>query len=240
MQDVAGRSKQKMRRVAFYGGSFDPPHRAHLAVARAARAALDLDCVLFAPVGSQPLKPGGGSASFADRAEMIRLAIAGEVGFELSFLDAPQTAGQPNFTIDSLRKLSSEVGSGSDLFCLMGADSLANLRLWREASEIPFAATLVVAARPGVELSSLQPLLPNGINVRATPAHELSSSGIELLQAGLVDRQGRTAKLILLPGLEDPTNATDLRNLLHTGSSQAASLLPDAVLDYIRTHDLYL
>src|ERR1700728_4305611 len=93
-------------RVAFFGGSFDPPHIGHVAVARAARQALHLDRVLFAPVGLQPLKPTGPSASFEDRVAMTRLAIAGQPGFELSLADAPKAAGAaPNFTIDTLTTL---------------------------------------------------------------------------------------------------------------------------------------
>jgi nicotinate-nucleotide adenylyltransferase len=84
------------RRVAFFGGSFDPPHLGHLGVARAAQAALGLDIVLFAPVGAQPLKPRGASADFEDRLAMTRLAIAGEPGFDLSLADAPKSSGAPN------------------------------------------------------------------------------------------------------------------------------------------------
>src|SRR5271165_476001 len=89
-------------RIAFFGGSFDPPHMGHLAVARAARAALGLDCVLFAPVGAQPLKPQGPSASFADRLEMTKLAIAGQPGFAISLADAPMSSGAPNYTLETL------------------------------------------------------------------------------------------------------------------------------------------
>ncbi len=96
-------------RVAFFGGSFDPPHLGHLAVARAARAAFALDAVLFAPVGMQPLKPEGSAASFEDRLAMTRLAIACEPGFEVSLVDAPRPAAgrksTPNYTIDTLEKL---------------------------------------------------------------------------------------------------------------------------------------
>src|ERR1700723_1724503 len=84
---------QPGRRIAFFGGSFDPPHLGHLAVARAARDAFHLDTVLFAPVGAQPLKPEGSAASFNDRLAMTRLAIAGEPGFAVSLVDGPKSSG---------------------------------------------------------------------------------------------------------------------------------------------------
>ena len=91
------------QRIAFFGGSFDPPHLGHLAVAHAALAALPLDTVLFAPVGAQPLKPAGSTASFDDRVEMTRLAIEGERAFRISLADAPRPNGKPNYTLETLR-----------------------------------------------------------------------------------------------------------------------------------------
>ena len=110
-------------RVAFFGGSFDPPHLGHLAIARAARDALRLDRVLFAPVGAQPLKPAGSTVPFSDRLAMTELAIAGEPGFEISLADAPASAGRPNYTLETLRTLSAGLPAHGCLFCLMGADS---------------------------------------------------------------------------------------------------------------------
>jgi len=148
------------RRVAFFGGSFDPPHLGHLAVARAARAALGLDAVLFAPVGAQPLKPAGTAAGFDERMAMTRLAIASEPEFFLSLADAPRPSGAPNYTIETLLNLRAELPPGSALFCLMGADSFSALRLWHRAAEIPFAAPLIVASRPGWRLDDLPSLCP--------------------------------------------------------------------------------
>ena len=118
-----GAQPSRGARIAFFGGSFDPPHLGHLAVARAARAALGLDAVLFAPVGAQPLKPGGSTASYADRLAMTRLAIAGERGFSVSLADAPKLSGAPNFTLETLLGLRAELPPDGSLFCLMGADS---------------------------------------------------------------------------------------------------------------------
>ena len=89
------------RRVAFFGGSFDPPHKGHLAIAHAARTALGLDSILFAPVGAQPLKPNGLTASFEDRLAMTRLAIACEPEFAVSLADAPKPSGAPNYTLET-------------------------------------------------------------------------------------------------------------------------------------------
>ena len=143
------RSPISGKRVAFFGGSFDPPHLGHLAVARAARTALRLDTVLFAPVGTQPLKPQGPTASFEDRLTMTRLAIEGEPGFSISLADAPDATGVPNYTIVTLLELRAELAPDSTLFCLMGADSFLGLSAWHRAAEIPFVAPLIVASRPG-------------------------------------------------------------------------------------------
>ena len=89
-------------RIAFFGGSFDPPHRGHVAIARAAIERLALDKVWMAPVGAQPLKPDGFSTSFADRLAMVELAVAGEPGIVASAIDAPRSDGRPNYTFDVL------------------------------------------------------------------------------------------------------------------------------------------
>jgi nicotinate-nucleotide adenylyltransferase len=161
------RQSSSGRRVAFFGGSFDPPHLGHLGVARAAQLALGLDSVLFAPVGAQPLKPHGATASFEDRLAMTRLAIADEPSFAVSLADAPKATGEPNFTLDALLSLRAELPPQSELFCLMGADSLAAFRRWHRAAEIPFVASLIVASRPGERLNELATWLPGGLRIEA-------------------------------------------------------------------------
>src|ERR1700754_832869 len=86
----AGVVLERMRmRVALFGGSFDPPHHGHIAIATAAADVFDLEKVLFAPVGRQPLKPEGGAAPFADRLAMVELACRADERFAASDLDAP-------------------------------------------------------------------------------------------------------------------------------------------------------
>src|SRR6476661_7108078 len=143
-----------MRRIAFFGGSFDPPHLGHIGIARAAQTALQLDTVLFAPVGSQPLKPFGSTATFEDRIAMTELAIRGLPNFAISFADAPDPSGEPNYTIDTLHRLQAQFPS-AQIFTLMGADSFLSLSRWYRGNEIPFVAPLIVASRPGQRLEDM-------------------------------------------------------------------------------------
>jgi len=242
--DVA--SKHRVRRVAFFGGSFDPPHLGHLAVARAAQVAFGLDEVLFAPVGAQPLKPEGSSASFDDRLAMTKLAIEGEAGFAISLADSPIRNGEPNFTIETLRRVGSELGDDGILFCLIGADSFFGLRQWHRAAEIPFVAPLIVAWRPGEALNELQSALPEGLTLGPTPDAVRNECGVEVAEYRILDVAGGRAPFYVLPGLHVEISATEIRRRLReegpgakTASQGSSKLLPDAVEEYIRTHGLY-
>lgn len=222
-------------RIAFFGGSFDPPHLGHLAVARAARAALELDTVLFAPVGAQPLKPQGSTAAFADRLAMTRLAIAGEPGFAISTADAPRETGTPNYTLETLKRLRAERAPGAELFCLMGADSFWGLRHWYRAAEIPFAAALIVASRPGQQIADLQPGLPAGLILESE--HAAMHAGVLLCSFNVTDATGRRAPFYLLPELDVEISASAIRR--QVAGSSAGNLMPEPVAEYIRTHGLY-
>lgn len=228
-------------RIAFFGGSFDPPHIGHLAVARAARVALALDTVLFAPVGSQPLKPQGATAGFGDRVEMTRLAIAGEPAFAVSLADAPAASGEPNYTMETLLGLRAQLPEGGALYCLMGADSFLSLKRWHRAAEIPFAAPLIVAARPNESLEDLAAALPAGLTIEAEPegipAASSPGSGVHVRDYRLRNPAGETAPFYLLPELHEEASATGFRDQIQAGSGE--SFVPTAVAAYIRSHGLY-
>jgi len=230
------------RRVAFFGGSFDPPHRGHLAVARAARMALGLDTVLFAPVGAQPLKQAGATASFEDRLAMTQLAIAGEPGMEISLADAPMTGGGPNYTLETLERLRAELGPGCALFFLMGADSFFGLRKWHRAAEIPFAAPLIVASRPGQWLEGVKAALPQGLTLEeCADSQRAAQDAVEVREFLLRNPAGRSAKFYLLPGLDIRISASEIRERLHAAPDAAGmcAWLPDAVAGYVQAHGLY-
>ncbi len=252
--------------IAFFGGSFDPPHLGHLAIARAARTALNLDRVLFAPVGAQPLKPKGSTASFADRLAMTELAIAGEPGFEISLADAPNAAGQPNYTLETLRTLRAGLPPDGRLYCLMGADSFASLRRWHGAAEIPFAASLIVASRPGQNLDDLARFLPPGLTFDH-PSDPVIPADAVILTLSAAKRTdpllaapkpaaaprvdcrcyiirnsvGNSARFYVLPDLDVEISASEIRAQVRSSSpdSAPAGSLPPRVAAYIREHGLY-
>jgi nicotinate-nucleotide adenylyltransferase len=238
------------RRIAFFGGSFDPPHLGHLAVARAAREALCLDTVLFAPVGVQPLKRDLPATSFADRLAMTELAISSQTGFAVSLVDAPRasatlgftTSSTPNYTIYTLLELRASLPPGGSLFCLMGADSFLGLRQWRRGAEIPLVAPLIVASRPGQQLGDLEAALPAGLTIESAPAGEHLDCDIEVQHYRLRNLAGESAPFYLLPGLHVEVSASEIRDQVRAASGEPAharELLPAAVSDYIRSHGLY-
>jgi nicotinate-nucleotide adenylyltransferase len=240
--DEAGKNFIHGTRVAFFGGSFDPPHLGHLAVARAARDAFKLDNVLFAPVGAQPLKMNGSTASFEDRVELTRLAIADEPGFVVSLADAPKPWGVPNYTIDTLLRLREELSAEAALFCLMGADSFFGLRQWHRSSEIPFVAPLIVASRPQSFIADLKGALPAGLTIEPAPGSDESTSGIEVRTFVVRNLEGRQAHLYLLPGLDVEISASDIREQVRASLGDLAagrSVLPDAVFQAIKARGLY-
>lgn len=237
-------------RIAFFGGSFDPPHLGHLAVARAAQRALQLDTVLFAPVGAQPLKPLGSTAQFKDRLAMTSLAISEDPGFELSLIDAPCADARPNYTVDTLRALRGGMPSTGSLFCLMGADSFRSLRHWHRGDEVPFEAALIVASRPGQPLDDLASHLPSGLTLhplpgsgeQPEPAAPGASGTHELRSYVIRNSAGQAAPFHLLPGLDVEISASEIRRQVRCCADDpnaTQNLLPSSVAEYIRAHGLY-
>lgn len=229
-------------RIAFFGGSFDPPHNGHLAVAHAALQALHLNKVLFAPVAMQPLKPLGSSAGFEDRLAMTQRAIADEPAFELSLIDAPDPANPrkaPNYTLDTLSRLRLDLPPGSTLFCLMGADSFFSLRRWHRGEAIPFVAHLIVAARPGQSLEDLGAALPSGLQFLEPASPAPNSGTIPMREYRIRSADGREAPCYVLPGLQIDISASQIRREIRSQGLEPPRLLPAAVAHYIAQKRLY-
>lgn len=233
---------QRGSRIAFFGGSFDPPHNGHLAVAHAALEALHLDKVLFAPVAVQPLKPHGSSAGFEDRLAMTKRAIADESAFELSLIDAPDPENPrkaPNYTLDTLSRLRLELPPNSTLFCLMGADSFLSLRRWHHGEAIPFVAPLIVAARPGQKLEDLGAALPCGLQLLEPASSAPLAGKIPMREYRVCSADGQEAPFYVLPGLQIDISASQIRQEIRLHGLEPPRLLPAAVAQYIAQKRLY-
>jgi nicotinate-nucleotide adenylyltransferase len=133
-------------RIGILGGTFDPPHFGHLAMAEAALSQLKLDQVLFAPVGVQPLKQDQPASAPEHRAQMVELAIADQPRFALSRADLDRPG--PHYTADLLAIIQQQY-PGAELWFILGEDSLSDLLRWRDPARLIQLARLAVLRRPG-------------------------------------------------------------------------------------------
>jgi nicotinate-nucleotide adenylyltransferase len=206
----------------FYGGTFDPIHDGHLAIARAARAALDVD-VHVLPAADPPHRAPPGAVA-ADRAAMVRLAIAGSPGLLIDTRELQR--GGRSWSVDTLHALRGEFGKTSPIAWLVGADSFRGLPSWKCWRELFGLTHFVVAARPGSSLDErLDPELADVVNGRWTS----DPDALRHAPAGRVLRLEQSLKA---------HSATDLRGRIAAGLPWR-HLVPAAVADYIVEHRLY-
>ena len=162
------------RRVGIFGGSFDPVHNAHLALAREAVGQLALDELRWVPAGhpwqkTRPMTPA------ADREAMVRLAIAAEPRFTLSRIELEREG--PSYTADTVLQLDA-AEPGVEWFLVIGQDQYAGFHTWERWDEIVARATLAVADRPGAAPVADPSVLRAGRAVVALPPQDVSSTAI--------------------------------------------------------------
>lgn len=168
-------------RLGVFGGTFDPIHYGHLVAAEEVRYRLRLDKVLFVPAGMPPHKLDHDITPTRHRLAMLELAIASNPGFALSRVDIDRHG--PCYTVDTLALLHEEYGPGTELFFLMGMDSLADILTWKDPERLIRLARIVVVGRPGfqADVDELDKVLPGAaerICIVDTPLMEVSSSDI--------------------------------------------------------------
>jgi nicotinate-nucleotide adenylyltransferase len=218
-------------KLGLLGGSFNPIHNGHLAIARLVRDQLRLDRVLFIPTGDPPHKRDGSLAPAKDRYEMVRLALAGTSSFHLSDIEMRRSG--KSYSIDTIRELQRQFGSSTELYFLIGLDAFLDLPNWKEPMELLRACRFVVAPRPGQSFRSLaaMPLLP------ALDAHalaQLDAGALSQLDIALPSRKG----IICLPIPPCSISASDIRQRIRQRTTQA-NMLPPPVESYILQHRLY-
>lgn len=197
--------------IGVLGGTFDPIHNGHIAVAEEVRTRLNLTEILFVPAGQPWLKEARPILAAEHRIQMVRLAIAEEPYFKLATIEIDRAG--PSYTVDTITELQAQPGSGDELFFILGWDNLAQLPQWREPSRLIKMCRLVAVPRPGYSLPNLDSL--------------------EAVIPGL------SRRLIILDKPEIDIDATEIRNRVAQGLP-ISHLVPEPVDDYIRQHKLYL
>lgn len=219
--------------IGLLGGSFDPVHTAHLAMADAFATALCLDEVRFLPA-SRPWQKNGLSASGVDREAMLVAALAHHRPSHGRFVVDPRelVRGGATYTIDTLVDLRHELGLAMPVVFLFGADQLVHLDTWREWLHLWDYAHLAAVTRPGFDVAKLPSVVQQAWSSRAGDADALrgAPAGRSFLLEGLALDVSATdiRASIAVDGVEDPQSHTSL-----------GRLVPPAVLDYIQANHLY-
>lgn len=161
-----------MSRIGILGGTFDPPHDGHLALAGAAISELKLSKVIFIPARVPPHKPVGDVSPEEDRLAMLKLAIAGDNRFELSEIEFERDG--PSFTVDTLTRLKAD-NPGDEFFFLIGSDNVSEMEIWHEPDRILKLARVAAAVRPGY---SIQGKFADVIETFEMPPVDISSTAV--------------------------------------------------------------
>src|SRR5277367_2157878 len=230
--------------IGLFGGTFDPIHRGHLALARAARDRCNLSRILFVPAGAPPHKQSQPLSAFSHRYAMIVLATAQERDFVPSLLEAPQDldattpgkskprAPRPNYTIDTVRRLKQSFKKADQLFLLIGIDAFADIAKWHQAEDLFRECEFVVASRPGYSLADVANALPASLRPRVEvtrPFHKQAATG-DLVLKGVT--------IHLLDEVYQPISSTTIRQAAADGKPLGRFVEP-AVADYIKKVGLY-
>jgi len=216
--------------IGLFGGSFDPIHRGHLALAQAAASRYSLRQVLFVPANVPPHKQKQPLTAFIHRYAMVALGTQDERGFVPSLLEA--TSGGVNYSIDTVRRLKQTLKKSDRLFFLVGIDAFRDVAQWHEARALLAECDFIVASRPGYSLRDVAESLPEDLRPPAAvtrPFHKQPAKG-DLVLPGVT--------LHLLEGVHQSISATAIRAAAAQGKPLARWLDP-RVADYIRKHGLY-
>ena len=204
------------KRQALLGGTFDPVHNGHLAVARAALSdpRFHLQQIIFVPADIPPHKQTNAITPYADRYAMLELALRGEARFSLSRMEDPaHTQGHPNYSLETVRRFKQEHHVDTDdLYFIVGMDSFLNISSWREPEQLIKECRMVVATRPGFTLADVRGAVPRAVT---------DISNIFLLESVWVD-----------------VSATTIRAAVRKGEP-LDKYVPEGVAEYIQTHALY-
>ena len=222
--------------IALFGGTFDPIHRGHVNVARAAVKAFALKQVWFIPADIPPHKQKAPITSFYHRYAMIAVALAGEKDMIPSLVEAPdpdaKAERKPSYSLETVRRVKKSLGKSDHLYFLIGMDAFKDIAKWYKSEELLAECDFIVAARPGFSLADVASSLPQKLR----PAPEVTKLFRKQKIEGPLVLPGAT--LHMLPETHENVSATQIRAAAEKGGA-LKRLVPEAVADYIVKERLY-
>ena len=224
------------RSVALFGGSFDPIHNGHLAVARAADRRFNFDEILFIPASRPPHKLKQHLAPFAHRFAMVALACADHPHFVPSIAEAGDdfTGQQLYYSVETVRHFKHVYAHpGDHLFFIIGADAFLDIPTWKEYETLLDMCDFIVANRPGIRMEALRLVIPPDL-LRRPPAQGAQDPACD----GPIVAQLRRTAVYLLDNVSSEVSATDIRHRAHRGQS-IHGLVSARVEEYILKQGLY-
>jgi nicotinate-nucleotide adenylyltransferase len=226
--------------LAFFGGTFDPVHRGHIAVAESATKHFELGKVLFVPAELPPHKQDHVLTPFPHRLSMVALATQGHSTFIPSDFEAQLYAetGKPNFSLETIRRLKSTLKKADKLYFLVGIDAFLGIASWHRASELLKECEFIVANRPGYSLGDIAGALPQQLRPKPEVLKAASKAGGGLAPSGAVMAFSGVT-LHLLEDVSERVSSTQLRSAATSTGGRLEGYVGDAVAEYIRKTRLY-
>jgi nicotinate-nucleotide adenylyltransferase len=219
-------------RMALFGGTFDPVHLGHMAVARAAADKFDLGRIYFVPADLPPHKQKRQLTDFQHRFAMLALATADDPRFVPSLLEAH--TGQPNYSIDTVRRLKSTLKKSDKLYFLIGIDAFKDISTWYKPVELLREVEFIVVSRPGFSLADVGQALPEPLR----PNEQMLQAVRRQRPEGAIVLEGAT--IHLLGEVREKVSSTQIRAAAHKSATQLSRYVPRLVAEYIKKEHLYL
>jgi nicotinate-nucleotide adenylyltransferase len=207
-------------------------HLGHLAVARAAAEKFDLGRVYFAPADLPPHKQKRRLTDFQHRFAMLALATVDDARFVPSLLDAH--TGQPNYSLDAVRRLKSTLRKADKLYFLIGIDAFKDISTWYKPVELLAEVEFIVVSRPGYSLADVGRSLPESLR----PADLMLRVMRQQQAEGTIALPGAT--IHLLGEVHEKISSTQIRAAAHKSVKQLSRYVPRLVAEYIKKEHLYV
>lgn len=227
-------AKHHPRRIALFGGSFDPIHNGHLAVARAADRRFNFDEIHFIPASRPPHKLKQHLAPFPHRYAMVTLACVEHPHFVPSLSEAGEDfAGtQLHYSVDTVRYFRNTFhGQGDRIFFMIGADAFLDIPMWKEYESLLGLCDFIIANRPGIRAEALKLVIPPDLLAPAAAKRDPDPPSQLIAQL-------RHTSVYLLENVASDVSATDIRRRTHKGQS-IHGLVSVRVEEYILKQGLY-